>query len=514
MRTTAIILTLILNWTFLNAQTTTINSLRTGEKLIAELKNQFTLTEYDHANIIMPFNMDTILIAGYLSDFTVGNSPKNVVYRTRNGGTAWEIIKFAGDAWIYCSHYEKDGKIWMGGSDEFVYYSDDYGATWTKLPKPFKPSDRVLSIYMSDSSNGIAGGLSNGFALTTDNWQTTRQIPSPLDQNKFSITKSSARDRIDKIAILDSAILVNQNDHIYYSKLNPIEWKEFNIPVSDFSLDKLNKQWSISSLGNKVYVLSSSLDLVKTYTITDEYLNSGDSDNQPFSLENFFSSEIITVKVKAVKYDFDKMSGGYMPSPIYKENVKEMKINDAENISSLKETLSTTSNYIKPLYQSFAFTDQDFESYNNFYSQTKKKRKEKKVWGGDFTSLLNIESGYFITPKETVANLNQSLIDSVYKTFSYSPFLFEKNEPYIILNLINSRSDTLKITSKNSTLFSLPWTIEYNGQTFQTYDTRITEYLRSFLPKDYNYYDRLFAGELIYRLIEQRTINELEYKIE
>jgi len=400
----------------------------------------------------------------------------------------------------------------MGGSDEFVHYSNDYGTTWTKLPKPFKPSDRVLSIYMTDLNNGIAGGLSNGFAITNDNWQTTRQIPSPLDQNKFTITKNSARNRIDKIVILDSLILINQNDHIYFSKLNPIAWNEFNIPVSDFSVDKLNKQLSIYSIGNKVYVLSSRLDLIKTYLRTDEYLNSGEPENQPFSLENFFSSEINIIKVKAVKYDFDKMSGGCMPFPIYKESVMEMKVNDAETILSLKEILSTTSNYIKPLYQSFAFTDQDFASYDNFYSQTKKKRKEEKVWGGDFTSLLNIESGYFITPKETVTNLNQSLIDSVFKTFSFNALLFENNEPYIILNLVNSKSDTLKITSKNSTLFSLPWTLEFNGQTFQTYDTRITEYLRRLLPKDYNYYDKLFAGELIYRLVEQRTINELEYK--
>jgi len=429
-----------------------------------------------------------------------------------NGGTTWELIKFKGDAWIYNTHFQKDGKVWMGGSDEYVHFSNDYGTTWTVKPKPFKPINRVLSIYMIDSLNGVAGGLNNGLAITNDNWQTTKQIPSPLDQNKFTITKNSARNRIDKLAILDSLILINQNDHIYYSKLKPIVWNEFNIPVSDFSVDKLNKQWSIYSIRNKVYVLSSRLDLIKTYARTDEYLKSGVSDNPPFSLENFFSSEIIIVKVKAVTYDFDKLSGGSMQFPVYKENVKEIKIKDVENISFIIETLSTTSNYLKPLSQSFTFTEQDFASYDDFYNQTKKKRKEEKVWGGDFTSLLNIESDYFINPKQTVTNLNQSLLDSVYKTFSFNAFLFENSEPYIILNLVNSRSDTLKITSKNSTLFSLPWILEYNGQIFQTYDTRITEYLRTLLPKDYNYYERLFAGELIYRLIEQRTINELEYK--
>ncbi|MDP2176014.1 MAG: hypothetical protein Q8K70_08905 [Bacteroidota bacterium] len=512
MRTTAIIFTLILNWTFLIAQSTSIDSLTTDEKLTSQLKKQFTLTQYDHANIIMRFNRDTILIAGYLSDFTVGNSPKNVVYRTMNGGTTWELIKFKGDAWIYNTHFQNDGKVWMGGSDEYVHFSNDYGTTWIVKPKPFKPINRVLSIYMIDSLNGIAGGLNNGLAITNDNWKTTRQIPSPLDQKKFTISKNSARNRIDKIAILDSLILINQNDHIYYSKLNLIEWKEFNIPVSDFSIDKSNKQWSIFSIRNKVYVLSSRLDLIKTYEGTDEFFRSSESYNSPISLEDFFSSEIIKVKIKAVKYDFDKMSGGSMRYPVYKENIKEMKINDTESISLLKEILTTTNNYHKPLSRSFSFTEQDFASYDTFYSKTKMNRKEEKVWGGDFTSLLNIENEYFINPKQTVANLSQTLLDSVYKTFSFRTLLFEKNEPYIVLNLVNSKSDTLKVTSENSTLFSLPWTVEYNGQAFKTYDTRIIEYLRTLLPKDYNYYDKLFAGELIYRLIEQRTINELEYK--
>jgi hypothetical protein len=512
MRTTAIILTLILNWTFLIAQSTSIDSLRTDEKLISQLKKQFNLTEYDHANIVMPFNKDTILIAGYLSDFSVGNSPKNVVYRTMNGGTSWELIKFKGDAWIYNTHFEKDGKVWMGGSDEYVHFSNDYGITWTIKPKPFKPINRVLSIYMIDSLNGIAGGLHNGLAITNDNWKTTRQIPSPLDQNKFTITKNSARNRIDKIAILDSLILINQNDHIYYSKLNPIVWHEFNIPVSDFSVVKSNKQWSIFSIGNKVYVLSSKLDLIETYTRTDEYFKSRESDNPQISLEDFFSTEIVAVKIKAVKYDFDKMSGGCLQSPIYKENIKEMQIDDTGIISLLEGILSTTSNYNKLLSQSFSFTAQDFDSYKAFYKKIKKNREEEKVWGGDFTSLLSIESDYFMNPKPTVTNLNQSLLDSVYKTISLNTFLFEKNEPYIILNIVNSKSDTLSVTSENSNLFSLPWLIEYKGYTFQTYDTRITEYLRTLLLKDYNYYDKLFAGELIYRLVEQRTINELEYK--
>lgn len=511
MRTTAIILTLVLHWTSSIAQTNAIDSLKSDEILISQLKKQFTLTSYDHANIIMPFNKDTILIAGYLSDFTVGNLPKNVVYRTKNGGKSWEIIKIKGDVRIYNAYFQKDGKVWMGGSDEYVHFSNDYGTTWTVKPKPFKPNNRVLSIYMMDSLKGVAGGLHNGLAITNDNWQTTKQIPSPLDQKKFTITKNSARDRINKVAIIDSVILINQNDHIYYSRLNSIDWKEFNIPVSDFSADKTKKQWSIFSLRNKVYILSSRLDLIRTYTIEDKCFNEGKSNNSPISLEDFFSSEIVMLKIKGVKYDFDKTSSGCMPLLTYTENVTTIQTTDEKAISPLNKILFTTFNYSKPISHSFVFTEQDFASYEYFYSQIKKSREEEKVWGGDFTSQLDIGSEYFISPNQTVVNLNQSLLDSVYKEFSFENSVIETHKPYIILNLINSKSDTLKITSENSSLFSLPWTIKYKGQSFQTNDNRITSYLITFLPTDFSYYDMLFAGELIYRLVEQRTINELEY---
>lgn len=512
MKRTALVFTLILNWTILFAQTNSNYYLKTDEKLIASLKNQFVFTEYDRAKIVMRFNRDTILIVGYFSQSDVFGSPKNAVYRTINGGRIWNKFKFNGDASIYCSHYEKDGKIWMGGSDEFIHFSNDYGATWIKLAKPFKPNDRVLSIYMNDSINGIAGGLSNGLAITYDNWKTTIQIPSPLDQNKFTILKISARNNIDKIAFLDSIIFINQNDHIYYSKINPIAWKEFNIPVSNFSLDKINKEWSITSIGNKVYVLTSKLDLIKTYTEAPEYNIFSGSVKTSISLGDFFDSESMALNIKAVKYDFVSMSGGCMRHPIYHENINVLNVNDTIKISNLNGILSENNIYNKAPFQTFIFTEEDIASYETFYNQTKKKRNEVKYWGGDFTSILNIDCDNFLNPKQTLTNLNQSLIDSVYKTIMFNAFLRENNEPYIILSLVNSKSDTLKITSQNTTLFGLPWTILYHGKDFLTYDTRITYFLSTLLPNNFNYYDKLEAGELIFKLVEQRTINELEYK--
>jgi hypothetical protein len=62
-------------------------------------------------------------------------------------------------------------------------------------------------------------------------------------------------------------------------------------------------------------------------------------------------------------------------------------------------------------------------------------------------------------------------------------------------------------------LFSLPWTVQYKGHSFTTYYTGITQLLKNMLPKGFNYYEKLFAGELIYRLIEQRIINEMTWVV-
>ena len=67
MRKIACILIYVASWTLLNAKNNPADSLKKVGSLIPKLKQQFTLSQYDHAEIIMPFNGDTFLIAGYLS---------------------------------------------------------------------------------------------------------------------------------------------------------------------------------------------------------------------------------------------------------------------------------------------------------------------------------------------------------------------------------------------------------------------------------------------------------------
>lgn len=505
MKPYTLILIFVTGITNLFGQSQSIN-----DRMEKSLRSKFTISSFDHIDHIMQFNKDTFLISGYLSDISDSLQPTNIVFQTFDRGKTWKKIRFKGDAWIYDTYFQNDGKVWMGGSDEYVHYSTDYGTTWTIKPKPFNPINRVLSIYMIDSLCGIAGGLDNGLAITFDNWQTTRQIPSPLDQNKYNVTKDSPNRRIDKIQIIDSIILIDQNRHIFYTRLNPVEWKTFNIPVRDFAINKTQQTIELFSVRNKVYVLDAKLNLLSTRYEPEEYTYETPP-NEKVAMASFLASNIKSIRIKAVEYVFDKWDRGCMPFALYKEKVKRHEVKNPLVFTTIKNILTTCSSYEKPQVQQFSFSTQDLDNYWQYYNEGKKERQREKLAGRDYTELINIEHDLFANPDKTINNLNQDILDTVFNTYSY-PNKYIQNDPSLEIEIINNKGNTLKIKSTNPNLFSLPWTIQYKGHSFTTYNTGITQLVKTILPKGFNYHDQLFAGELIYRLIEQRIINEMTYK--
>jgi hypothetical protein len=503
------------------------------DSLIFSIKKEFPLSDFDKLEHFMFFNSDTIVVAGYISKDKY-NSPKNIIYKTTDGGLSWRQIRFSGDAWIYDSYYEKDGKIWMGGSDEFVHYSLDFGETWTKFQNPFKPVNRVLSIYMVDSLYGIAGGLHNGLAITTDNWKTTKQIPTPLDQGKFTITKNSSRNRIDKIGIFDSLIFINQNDHIYYSSINPINWKAFKIPIRSFAIDKLNQEVQIESLKGICYILNNELDLKRLDTIPCPIYRLVDTSFHKIDTKEFFNYKITSFNIVSVKYDYEGMAQGCTSFPLYKENIQTAQYLNKDSLFifkskgyNKKQSLKYSFNP-KGLNQIFdyetincelsktadllEFESEDFKSYLAYYDSVKQKRAEEKVWGGDFTYLIDINDSSFNNYKSNLTSLNSKLVVPIYEE-NIDPFLYQfDNKPYFTMTIINEQNDTLSIDNKIAQYYSLPWKISLNGQKTISYSPQIAKFIKTIIPHDFNNYDLFIGGELIYLIVNEKIINEIKYK--
>lgn len=508
---------------------------KSDDEIINLLKSNFQLTQYDKPSNIIKFNEDTILVAGYLEDLT-SNIPRyqqktNIVYKTVDGGKNWTVVNFDGNAWIYTSAHLPNGKIWLGGSDNFIHYSEDFGEKWIRKKEPFFPINRVFSIYMVNDTFGIAGGLSNGLAITYDNWETTTQLQTPIDQNKFKILQQSSRNGIDKIAIIDSLVLINQNEYIYYSKLNPISWQEFKIPVSSFVIDKQKNEIILSSRDNKYFVIDTKLDLIRSFSTTGESFFSLPTTNETFELDKFFEKPIKTIKIESREYVHDESErvGLYVPQKENKETAeislknnsyifkaKQYENFNAEfNFDNFRSILLNGNNKnLNQQKEKFIFFDVDFENYQIFLENQMEEFNKRELYGGNPTNVIK--------PRE-IAKCKITEIDTVMKTiniedlFSKNSYLFyrmmlsnyETNN--IEFTFINLNNEELKISNKNSIFFSLPWTISYKNQTTFFYDPELTYVLRKLIPSEFENYNLLLGGELIYRIFEQDVINKIEY---
>lgn len=499
--------------------------------LINSLKRQFALTEYDRPIEFIRFNKDTILIAGYLRDVSKSTlsytQQRNVIYKTVNGGKNWKMVRFKGNAWIYDTHHNQDGKIWLGGSDHVIHYSNDFGETWHRKIRPFNPTNRVSFIFMADSLYGIAGGLSNGLAITHDNWKSSIQIDSPLDQGKFQILKKSARNRVDQIAILDSLILINQNDYIFYSKANNINWQKFNIPVSDFWINTSKKEISLVSKHRKIFVIGSDLRLKRTYYDHIFPWGTIKEDTTKIDLTSFLETSIKSIKILSAKYEFDKQV--HMVA-FKRENIQKAQLSSRSNMfrfrskgykkriikltqddivailsNNLHLQLSELSNHLK-------FTNSDFKDYELALEQGKKERLKREKWGGNPTSQINLSNPFFKEPFAVTSNVDKNYLVGIYNR-NYFPFTLENEQKnYIKIIFKNKKNEELIVSNINSTLCSLPWTLTYKGKTFNSYNPKLTTLLKSILPSDFNNYKMLLGGQLIYELVEARIIDKLKYK--
>jgi len=192
------------------------------------------------------FNRDT----GYISGFIQKDGKQDFIYWTKDGGKNWEEVKFGESSWIDANYIDFNGNAWMSGSSQLVYYSHDFGRTWTAFDK-IEPTTnmRISSIYFRDTIRGIVGDFWNRIYITNDNCKTWQKITSPLDQKKYKNIYKGARPEIQKAERFGKYLMVNQQGHIFYTKEDTIEWKELK-NVIDFEYDNKFK---------RVYVVTSDL---------------------------------------------------------------------------------------------------------------------------------------------------------------------------------------------------------------------------------------------------------------
>ncbi|MEO7487485.1 MAG: hypothetical protein ABIU77_10305 [Ferruginibacter sp.] len=172
---------------------------------------------YDQSNF---FNNDTGFISGFINS---NNSKYNIVRHTTDGGATWKAIEFGQDGWVDDAVNLSNGEAWMSVSGSGIAYSDDYGFNWRKLKIP-EVKQRFSSIFFNTKKQGIIGSLWNMIAFTKDNCVTWQILKSPLDQKKYNKTNHQSRPEINKVAIFKNYFVIMQENLVFYSKMDSINW--------------------------------------------------------------------------------------------------------------------------------------------------------------------------------------------------------------------------------------------------------------------------------------------------
>jgi len=231
-----------------------------GKPLFEKSEDDYSVNN-PHLERISFFNKDTAIMTGYIS-ISKKEYRKNGYYLTTDAGKNWKLLDYGGNSWIYTIYTDKEGNAWMGGVSKELYYSNDFGKSWTTIKLPYKSCDRTYGIFMSNSKTGVASSDDNEIITTNNNWKTVYHLETPLDQKKYQTDESQGYvdKRISKIIIWSNYLVVNQNGHIFYSNKDKIEWMSFPIRVVDFEIDNDSKQ---------LFAVTDSLRIVSFSTPSD-----------------------------------------------------------------------------------------------------------------------------------------------------------------------------------------------------------------------------------------------------
>lgn len=178
------------------------------------------------------FSEKIIMISGYIHG---ENSNTDFVYRSEDGGLNWDKVKFGKSSWIDAAYINDNGKAWMSGNSQLIYYSEDYGKTWKSFGKAGNENAlRFNTIHFAkNEKTGLFGSFWNIIYKTTDNCESWERLPTPLDQKKYKRLSKEHRPDIRKIRIFGDYYIINQQGNIFYTKSDNINWIE--LPnISDF----------------------------------------------------------------------------------------------------------------------------------------------------------------------------------------------------------------------------------------------------------------------------------------
>lgn len=189
------------------------------------------------------FSEDTLMISGFIQE----GGKQDFVFWSGNHGKNWEKIKFGKSSWIDAAFINNNGKAWMSGNSQLIYYTENYGKTWKSFDKAGNENAlRFSTIHFArDEHTGLFGSFWNIIYKTTDNCQSWKKLPTPLSQEKYERLSKEERPDIRKIRIFGNYYIVNQQGRVFITKSNSIDWT-YLPEIVDFEVSENEDLYTIN----------------------------------------------------------------------------------------------------------------------------------------------------------------------------------------------------------------------------------------------------------------------------
>lgn len=228
------------------------------------------------------FNNDTLIISGYIHG---DNSETDFVWWTGNRGKSWQKIRFGASSWTDAFYHLPNGKAWMSGSSQYIYYTKDFGKTWKQFDKVEQTGNlRFQTIcFDKDETTGLFGSTWNVIYKTTDNCLTWEKLPTPYSQGKYKwkYTGGNVRPEINKIRIVGDYYIVSQHNRVFVSPKDSVDWipmptvKDFEMTAAG-NIYLIHKDRTVELLDSSLKTLWKSADIlpenVMSLTVQNETL--------------------------------------------------------------------------------------------------------------------------------------------------------------------------------------------------------------------------------------------------
>ena len=281
------------------------------------------------------FSEDTLMISGFIQE----DGKQDFVFWSGNHGKNWQKVKFGKSSWIDAAYINNKGKAWMSGNSQLIYYTENSGKTWKSFDKAGNENALRFSTihFAKDEQTGLFGSFWNVLYKTTDNCHSWEKLPTPLSQEKYERLSKEDRPDIRKIRIFGNYYIINQQDRVFITKSDSIDWT-YSPEIIDFEVSEnnnlytINQDFSIShydSAFSKTWQSEKSLENIpraigvrnnKLFVLTFESVYKINPDD--FKVSELFTDEV-PIQEPYLKLNFEDEEYGFENKDIFRFDKKK-----------------------------------------------------------------------------------------------------------------------------------------------------------------------------------------------